>query len=115
MNISKNFRVLMIGGLVIALALILGPVGTAFAGKNFVADPLAADDVDADPGDGYCDDGSGNCPLRAAIMEANAREKGNDVITLIAGTYTLNIGGDDDAAARNGPHRPAGPPEAWDF
>ncbi len=29
------------------------------------------DAVDANPGDGSCDDGAGNCTLRAAIMEAN--------------------------------------------
>ena len=32
----------------------------------------ASDAVDANPGDGVCDDGAGNCTLRAAIMEANA-------------------------------------------
>lgn len=31
-----------------------------------------ADTPDANPGDGICDDGTGNCTLRAAIEEANA-------------------------------------------
>ena len=31
-----------------------------------------ADAIDVNPGDGICDDGAGNCTLRAAIEEANA-------------------------------------------
>ena len=50
-----------------------------------------ADAVDATPGDGFCDDGTGNCTLRAAIMEANALA-GDDTINLPAGTYTLTVG-----------------------
>ena len=58
-----------------------------------------ADAVDADPGDGACDDGTGRCTLRAAIMKANARE-GRIGITLRAGTYALSIpGGDEEFAA----------------
>ena len=56
-----------------------------------------ADAVDANPGDGACDDGAGNCTLRAAIMEANATA-GAVAITLPAGTYTLTIA----AAGPNG-------------
>ena len=55
-----------------------------------------ADAVDANPGDGACDDGAGNCTLRAAIMEANA-VPGIATITLPSGTYRLSIqatGGD---------------------
>ena len=33
------------------------------------------DSSDASAGDGSCDDGSGNCTLRAAIEEANALAK----------------------------------------
>lgn len=50
-----------------------------------------ADTSDNVPGDGLCDDGSGQCTLRAAIEEANALA-GTDVITLPAGTYTLALG-----------------------
>lgn len=39
------------------------------------------DTSDAAPGNGVCDDGSGNCTLRAAIEEANA----------LAGTHTINF------------------------
>jgi hypothetical protein len=38
---------------------------------SFVVD-VAYDAVDASPGDGVCDDGTGHCSLRAAIMESNA-------------------------------------------
>jgi CSLREA domain-containing protein len=58
-----------------------------------------ADTVDANPGDAVCADASGNCTLRAAVMEANALA-GADVINLPAGTYTLAIpGGGENAAA----------------
>ncbi len=46
------------------------------------------DASDASAGDGTCDDGSGNCTLRAAIEEANALG-GADIINVPAGTYTL--------------------------
>ena len=59
------------------------------------------DAVDAKPGDARCDDGSGNCTLRAAIMETNALE-GADAITLPAGTYRLTIAGVDEDAGRTG-------------
>ena len=49
-----------------------------------------SDGVDAIPGDGRCDDGAGNCTLRAAIMEANATAK-HVAIDLPAGTYIISI------------------------
>ena len=42
-----------------------------------------ADAVDANLGDGVCDDGTGDCTLRAAIMETNALP-GPDAINLPA-------------------------------
>jgi large repetitive protein len=50
------------------------------------------DAVDANPGDGICASATGECTLRAAILEANAF-LGDDTITLPAGTYTLAIPG----------------------
>ena len=43
------------------------------------------DSVDINPGDGFCDDGTGNCTLRAAIDEANA--------SVGADTINFNISG----------------------
>ena len=59
-----------------------------------------ADRVDARPGDGACDDGTGSCTLRAAIMEANALI-GTRTIILPSGNYTLSIAGtgEDNAEA----------------
>ncbi len=56
------------------------------------------DAVDADPGNGVSDDGTGRSTLRAAVMEANATA-GDNVIRLKPGRYVLNIGGagEDDA------------------
>lgn len=50
-----------------------------------------ADAVDDNPGDDVCDDGTGACTLRAAIMEANAYA-GGATIALSAETYNLTLG-----------------------
>ena len=60
-----------------------------------------ADDVDATPGDGICDDGAGNCTVRAAIQEANTLA-GADTIDLPAGTYTLDISGTNEDNSTTG-------------
>ena len=76
-------------GLVLALVgVVLTVIATTAAGATFVVNS-SADSVDANPGNGVCADASGNCTLRAAIMEANALS-GAD-ITLPAGTYTLTM------------------------
>ena len=74
-------------GLVMAMALALPSNANA---ATFTVDSTA-DAPDANPGDGVCDDGAGNCTLRAAIEEANALV-GADTITFPAGTYTLTGG-----------------------
>jgi CSLREA domain-containing protein len=43
------------------------------------------DASDATPGDGVCDDGGGNCTLRAAIQEANANP-GQDTVNVSVGS-----------------------------
>jgi len=68
--------------------------GSLVYGAEFTVD-TTADAVDINPGDGVCDDGAGNCTLRAAIQEANALG-GSDTITLPAGTYTISIPGTGD-------------------
>ena len=52
------------------------------------------DEPDANPGDGICDWGPGECSLRAAIMEANARP-GADTITVPEGHYVIENVEDD--------------------
>jgi CSLREA domain-containing protein len=59
------------------------------------------DAVDANIGDGVCDDGTGNCTLRAAIQEANDCP-GPDTINVPAGTYLLTIAGTGEQAAATG-------------
>ena len=56
---------------------------------------VTTDSVDAVSGDGICADASGNCSLRAAIMEADTIEAGS-TITIPAGTYTITRGPADD-------------------
>jgi predicted outer membrane repeat protein len=69
----------------------------AFAAE-FTITPGAADAVDASPGDGVCDDGAGNCTLRAAIMETNALP-GHDIINMFSQTALTIAGAGEDAAA----------------
>jgi CSLREA domain-containing protein len=58
------------------------------------------DTVDVNPGDGICADSSGNCSLRAAIMEANTLPAA--AIVLQSGqTYTLSL--DNRATPGDGP------------
>lgn len=71
-----------------------------------------ADSPDANPGNGVCADASGNCTLRAAIMEMNQWEpapgvdfdpQGDDfVIMLPAGHYILTHEGRDEDGAATG-------------
>ncbi|MCM8749711.1 hypothetical protein NET02_11165 [Thermomicrobiaceae bacterium CFH 74404] len=60
-----------------------------------------SDAVDANPGDGVCDTGTGICTLRAAIQEANALSD-SVVIRLEATTYELSLEGDGEDAAATG-------------
>lgn len=85
----------IVAGIVTALALTCLPATARAATFAATATP---DAPDANPGDGVCDDGSGNCPIRAAVMEANALA-GADTINLGAGTFPLAtaITTDDEA------------------
>ncbi len=80
------------------LAISLAPADV-FAGSFFV--DTTDDTTDLVPGDGICADASGNCTLRAAVMEANATP-GADTITMGAGTFTLSIPGNAEHAAVTG-------------
>src|SRR5262245_24359270 len=66
-----------------------GPTAATFTVNSTLDTP------DANPGNGICNDGVGNCTLRAAIMEANAF-LGADTINFDiapAGPKTLGFGG----------------------
>jgi gliding motility-associated-like protein/CSLREA domain-containing protein len=60
-----------------------------------------ADTPDANPGDGVCADASGNCSLRAAVMESNALPGSND-ISLPIGEYVFTLGAANENAAASG-------------
>jgi len=74
-------------------------ISTCLGGSITVDSTLDA--VDSSIGDGFCDDGAGNCTLRAAIQEANFCN-GADIINIPAGTYTLTIAGTGEEAAATG-------------
>jgi len=85
------------GMIVLVLALLLLAGATGVKADTFIVDSTA-DAVDDNPGDAVCDDGSGSCTLRAAVMEANALP-GEDEIFLSDETYSLTIPGVDNFAA----------------
>lgn len=59
------------------------------------------DDVDASPGNGVCANATGQCTLRAAVMEANSTIA-SDVIILPAATFQLTLSGADENFAATG-------------
>ena len=85
---------------VVATLAVLTALATPAHSAEFVVD-TTTDAVDASPGDGTCNTGTGTCSLRAAVQEANALP-GPDTIQLGAGTYTLTILGQGDDLAATG-------------
>jgi CSLREA domain-containing protein len=68
----------------------------ALFGSTYVINSTA-DEPDADPADGVCGTASGDCTLRAAIMQANFAT-GPNTITVPSGVYLITrVGYDDDA------------------
>jgi CSLREA domain-containing protein len=96
---KDNFYAIVLKGGVLVLVVM---IFTLFASNGaraaeFVVDSTV-DAVDDNPGDGLCDDGSGSCTLRAAVMESNALP-GEDEIILSNEVYILTIPGVDNLAA----------------
>lgn len=60
------------------------------------------DTNDANPGDGACADANGNCTLRAAIQEANARGGASTIVIQPGQLYMLTIDGAGEDAALTG-------------
>lgn len=101
---NRHFTHLIRLAFVVAAVLLLFAVESGgprpASAADFTVD-TTADAVDANPGDGACDDGAGNCTLRAAIQETNALPD-TDTIILPPGTYTLTITGRGENAAATG-------------
>ncbi|GJM15784.1 MAG: CSLREA domain-containing protein [Thermodesulfobacteriota bacterium] len=99
-NLLKDLEVpsLTTGIMIFALTLLVvaGSIGANAA--TFEVNSTV-DAVDDNPGDGICDDGSGNCTLRAAVMETNDLA-GSDEIVLKSKTYVLTIPGPDAIAEK---------------
>ena len=104
----------MIGGrsrwwmaIVVIAAILSGPaaIAQAAAGKYTVKSTL--DTSDANPGDNLCDDGAGNCTLRAAMEEANAHAGKDTITAALTELDALAVGLDRVVAAAHG-HSQAG-------
>jgi hypothetical protein len=77
----------------------------ARAGTTVLTVTLATDAVDAQPGDGACEatTGAGDCSIRAAVQEANARPvEAPFVIVLRPGRYEVSLPGDSENEAVSG-------------
>ena len=84
--VAKSAAALVMAGAFASMGLIT----EASAASTFTVNSTV-DSVDSNPGNGICADASGNCTLKAAIMEANALA-GADTINLAPGAiYTLDI------------------------
>jgi CSLREA domain-containing protein len=82
----------VVGTLAITAAIVL--VLTLLSGWANVSAANFTVTVTTDSADGVCD---GHCSLREAVMAANANISTIDTITIPAGTYTLGIGGAENA------------------
>ena len=98
---KRNYALCKVIGLlfVLSLCFLMSLPPSVYAATFTVNN--TTDTVDANPGDGVCSDASGNCTLRAAIMETNALT-GADIINMPAGTYTLSIIGTDEDTSDTG-------------
>ncbi|GEM_PF-2677979 len=63
---------------------------TAIAAPVILTVNTTVDSVDSNLGNGVCADSANRCSLRAAVMEASARDDGS-TITVPAGTYLLTL------------------------
>ena len=87
--------------LAVMLVLYPGDGGKPAYAATFTVDSTI-DEGDSSPGDGTCSAvTTGDCTLRAAIMETNALP-GADTITLPAGAYILTIVGTGEDASATG-------------
>ncbi len=71
------------------------PADVAEAAETFTVDSTA-DAADANPGNGVCASGAGECTLRAAVQEANSHP-GRDTVVVPEGTFELTLAPDSVA------------------
>lgn len=100
----KNIRIAFVfagalGLIILSISLASPHARSATAAPSIFTVNNSSDLIDNNVGDGLCDAGSGNCTLRAAIMQANALT--NTTIILPAGVYTLTLigSGEDNAVS----------------
>jgi CSLREA domain-containing protein len=91
-NTRRPSALLTVVGLIGLLALPVGfldPFRPAARAAATFAVNSTGDAADANVGDGLCDDGAGNCTLRAAIQEANQLDGSDTISFSVNGTITL--------------------------
>jgi CSLREA domain-containing protein len=90
---------LRMSGLLVLL-LVLAAAGPAAPASSFNVNSTT-DRLDISPGNGVCQDSTGHCSLRAAVMEANALA-GPDTIVLPSGTFNVELPGNNEDAGLTG-------------
>lgn len=91
MKINRAKLLVNLAVILVLIAPLLVSRGVFAIPETFTVDSIA-DSSDTNPGDGLCDDGSGNCTLRAAIEESNTNP-GADTINFSisgAGVHTIS-------------------------
>jgi hypothetical protein len=98
MGLKKGLSHVTAYSYITTLCFLLNPISSIAA--TFI--PTTTNDgVDSFPGDSVCLTLSGQCTLRAAIQETNAR-RGHDTIILNPGTYRLDIPGRNENRSATG-------------
>jgi hypothetical protein len=101
MNLHLLSRVITSTALSIVVGLLLlfalGQTARADPATVFTVDTVL-DQIDDNTSDGNCHTATGNCSLRAAVMEAN--NGSGDTIVVPTGTYTLTLTGNGDLELR---------------
>jgi CSLREA domain-containing protein len=96
-NIIRNFfRYFTVVILAIVVVFLLNPESTRAADidlSNGITVDSTLDSVDNNVGDGQCNDGVGNCTLRAAIEEANSNADTSTINFNISGAPDFTISG----------------------
>lgn len=92
---NKNSIIMVAAITVLSVALTFS--GRVYAADTNITDGITVDSTldtaDSNVGDGQCDDGSGNCTLRAAIEEANSNSDTSTINFNITGAANFTNGG----------------------
>ncbi len=85
-----NRSVILLAAVAFLIGVFVNPAAAEERGGTILV-TSRSDAPDSNPGDGFCDDGNGDCGLRAAVMEANETEGADEILIFVAGTAAFNL------------------------